>query len=377
MTPALVFVTILLTAVEAVGWCGAFVFTYNRTFAKLHESKVKKLVAFAMLPAGCMIGLACALALGTSLGDALNGVGFAFAVATMRHALRQRRVESLDARRAKITQTRLRPGADIGWSALGFLETFVLRLAAPWNQPTALRVKTYRVRVPDLPAEFDGYRVLHMTDFHIHRTLTDAYYRSSVDAANDLAPDLILLGGDYITKATHIARVHELLAGLKSKDGILAIRGNHDFWTQPDAVAKELAQIGARVLSNECATVSRGESELRIVGIEAPFIPLSHREMVVLITEGRPHIALIHTPDAFPLAEELGAAVALAGHTHGGQVRLPFFGTTLSSTTMGAGYAYGSNRLGRMLCITSAGVGSFVPLRLFCPPEMILLQLAR
>jgi hypothetical protein len=183
MSAALVFVTILLTAIEAVGWCGAFVFTYNRTFAKLHESKVKKLVAFAMLPAGCAIGLACALALGTSFGDALNGVGFAFAVATMRHALRQRRVESLDARRAKISPARIRPGADIAWSALGVIESFVLRLAAPLNRPTVPAREDVSCARADLPSEFEGYRVLHMTDFHIHRTLTDAYYRSSVDAA--------------------------------------------------------------------------------------------------------------------------------------------------------------------------------------------------
>jgi len=377
MSAGLALMMIGLAAIEAIGWCGAFVFAYNRTFARLHESKVKKLVAFAMLPAGCLVGLACAWIWHWRIGGALNGVGIALAAATMRHAIRQRRIEAIDAKRTKITRSRLRPGADIAWGALGLIETIVLRIASPVNRPTALRLRTYRVCVPDLPAEFEGYRILHMTDFHIHRTLTGEYYRSSVDAANALAPDLILLGGDYITKTPHIPRIHEMLAGLRAKDGVLAIRGNHDFWTKPDEVAKELSRIGARVLTNECAAITRGESELRIVGLECPYIPLSHREMVVLLTEGRPHLALVHTPDAFPVARELGASVALAGHTHGGQVRLPYFGTTLSSTTMGAGFAYGSSRLGRMLCITSAGVGSFVPLRFLCPPEMILLELAR
>jgi predicted MPP superfamily phosphohydrolase len=182
----------------------------------------------------------------------------------------------------------------------------------------------------------------------------------------------------YITKAPHIPRVHEMLGELRAKDGILAIRGNHDFWTQPGAVAKELEQIGARVLSNECAAISRGDGELRIVGIEAPYIPLSDREMVVLITEGRPHLALgAHTGRVSSRGKTRSRRGAPPGTRMGGRSGSPFFGTTLSSTTMGAGYAYGSNRLGRMLCITSAGVGSFVPLRLCCPPEMILLHLTR
>lgn len=377
MNAALVLWLVLITCIGAVGWCGALVWTYNRTFAKLHESRTKKVVAFAMLPGGCVMGLFGAFLFYHHVGRPFNLTGDLFAAATMVHVFRQRRAESRDARRAKITPARVRAGAGIAWDALGTVESLVLRMASVLNRPTALRVKTYRVRIPDLPAEFEGYRILHMTDFHIHRTLTEEYYRSSVDAAMALAPDLILLGGDYVTKAPHIPRIHKLLAGLHARDGVLAIRGNHDFWTQPDAIADELALIGARILSNECATITRGESELRIAGLESPYIPISNRELLVLITEGRPHIALVHTPDEFRTAAELGAAVALAGHTHGGQVRLPIFGTTLSSTTMGAGFAYGSSKLGRMFTLTSSGVGSFVPLRLFCPPEILLLKLTR
>lgn len=363
--------TILLAAIQAVGLCGLLVWVYNRTFSGLHESLLKKIVALGTLPAGIAGGVLLALAVGTPCGRWLGGLAVVLAVVTMANVLRQRRVERADAAASETRAKVLPAGAGAAHADLRPVERAVLGLVAPINRPTALVVKTYRIGVSDLSAT-EPVRVVYISDFHVHRTLPEAYYREVVRVACSLGPDVVLLGGDYVTKEGHIGRIGGILGGLKAPGGVFAIRGNHDFWTRPAAVAEQLRGAGVRLLSQEAAGVAARGGVLRIAGIESPYLPLTPPQARRL-RAARPHIALVHSPDEFPTAARLGAQVALAGHTHGGQVRLPWFGTTLSATRLGPGYALGGNRLGGMRTLVSAGAGSFVPLRVNCPPEVLLL----
>ncbi len=362
---------ILLAAVNSIGLCGLLVWVYNRTFSGLHESLLKKSIALLSLPAGLAGGLVLAFTSATPAGPWLCAVAGVLALATMRSVLHQRRAERLDAAISDVEPAQLATGAGIAWRDLGPIETAVLSLAAPVNRPTALVVKTYRLEVRDLPAG-TPIRVVYVSDFHIHRTLSDEYYREVVRVASSLQPDVVLLGGDYVTREGHIGRIGGILHGLRAECGVFAIRGNHDFWTRPAEIAGELRRAGISLLSQEAATVQVRGCGLRIAGIESPYLPLTPPQ-ARRIRAARPHIVLVHSPDEFPTAARLGAQVAIAGHTHGGQVRLPFFGTTLSATRLGPGYALGACHLGATRTIVSSGAGSFVPLRVNCPPEVLLL----
>ncbi|MDX2175862.1 MAG: metallophosphoesterase [Candidatus Sumerlaeia bacterium] len=366
-------------ALAATGAAGLLVRVQNRTLCHFRESYLKKAVALGTMPGAAVVGVLAARAFDRDPGPwtavALASL-MAAGLAALWSTAGQLRLERLDARRRQVSP-RHWPADHAAAEGLKPAERALLRALRPVNRPTALDVVRYRLPLDDLPAGFEGYRIVWLTDPHLHRTLPWAYYRHAVATAMSLRPDLVLLGGDYITRAAFIPRIAEMLDGLSAPDGVLAIRGNHDFWTDPAAVEAQLALAGARLLKNDLCEVRRPDGVLRIAGIEAPYLPLGPWRRARLAERGRPHLALVHTPDAFPLAASLGAQAALAGHTHGGQVRLPFFGTTLSGQGLGPGFSRGSARLGGTRTLVSHGVGAFVPLRFRCHPEVHLLLLAR
>jgi predicted MPP superfamily phosphohydrolase len=374
-----------LAALDAIGIAGALVWFYNRTLADLHESVFKKAVALGCLPAACVAG--AALGVASVRPDAtghplhfLQALLLPLAIATLRQAHAQWRIDRRDAHAARLTPKPMRrPAEAIDRAALSATERALLRLAAPVNGATDLQLREYEIAFPELPAELDGYRIVHITDIHIHRFLSRAYLDHAIATANAAGGDTILFGGDAITRAKHIPRIAETMAPLRARDGVYAVRGNHDYWTRPGAVAAQLAAAGIRTLANEAAIITRGGGRLAIIGIEAPYLPLTPRMAAALGEEcrGAFRIALVHTPLAFPRAAECGAALALAGHTHGGQVRLPFFGSTLSSQPLGPGYTRGLHRWRSMKTIVSAGVGAFFPVRVNCPPEVVAVTLRR
>lgn len=374
-----------LAALDAIGIAGALVWSYNRALADLHESRFKKVVALACLPAACILG--AALGIATARQEApghplhfLQALVLLVAIATLRQAHAQWRIDRRDTRIARVTpQPMRRPAEAIDHAALSRTERALLRLAAPLNGATDLQLREYEIAFPDLPEALDGYRIVHLTDLHIHRILSRAYLDHAVAVANAAGGDTILFGGDAITRAKHIPRIAEIMAPLRARDGVYAVRGNHDYWTRPGAVAAQLAAAGIRTLANEAATIRRGDARLAIIGIEAPYLPLTPRMVAALDEEcgGAFRIALVHTPLAFARAAECGAALALAGHTHAGQVRLPFFGSTLSSQPLGPGYTHGLHRWRGMRTIVSSGAGAFFPLRVDCPPEVVAVTLRR
>lgn len=364
----------------AVAGAAAFVWIYNRTLAHLHESVLKKVLAIAGLPLAVLPGAAVAalLASGRALpGDAGAwrlaaaagaGVTIAYAAAFAVKAWRERSTRFLPARAAR---------SELQRHTLPWWGRPVVALLGPVNAVERLRVRAHSVRIPDLAPELDGYRIAHLTDWHIHKTLGDGWYEHVAAETRALKPDVVLFGGDFISKAPHIPRIARAARMLRARDGVWFVRGNHDFWKGPQRIARLARSGGMRLLSNEGTVVRRGEAALSIIGLETPYVALAGSERDALERLPHPRIALVHTPEAFADAAELGCAAALAGHTHGGQVRLPLFGTTLSSTATGPLLANGAGRIGRMLTVTSNGIGAFFPIRILCPPEIVLLVLRR
>jgi predicted MPP superfamily phosphohydrolase len=360
----------------AVALCGAFVRFYNRVLARMHESTLKKVVALSLLPAGVMLGGIAAWRLGAGGNGervawlALAIAGLPVTAAAARDWLCERRLL-----RGSLLHPLGRFRDGIPWSDFALWQKLILLPLVPFNRVCDLRVHHRVVEVPGLGSAFDGYRIVHLTDLHFHRTLSAAWYRHVVAQAVKLRPDLLLYGGDFLSKIAWVDRIPEFLQGLEAPDGVLYVRGNHDFWKSPQRIRRHARRAGMRLLSNRGAVIRRGRDTLAIVGIESPYIPLTATDRALLRRLPGPKVGLVHDPVAFGEALSAGCTVALAGHTHGGQVRLPLFGTTISGSACRRGLAHGVGRLGRMLTITSNGQGAFFPVRFGAPPEIILVEL--
>ncbi|MDK2971260.1 MAG: uncharacterized protein PWP23_1015 [Candidatus Sumerlaeota bacterium] len=364
----------------AVAVSGAFVWFYNRVFSRMREVWFKKFLSLALLPLGCLLGLLAAgrLAVGGPGGIEqtlwwLAGVtGWMLGVRYARVA----REKHEHARGSRFERCRHLHIQAIDWEYLPRWAAPLLRLVGPLNGVSRLRIHRRRIVLPDLDPAFDGYRIVHLTDFHIHPTLRMEWYDAVVDEAMRHEPDLILYGGDFISKPPFVPRIPRVMERLAAPDGVYYVRGNHDFWKGGSRVARQARAAGLRLLSNEGVVLKRGEAALSLLGFETPYVPLTAGEKQRLRALPAPRLGLVHTPDAFAEAAAAGCFLALAGHSHGGQVRLPLFGTTLSSTSSGPLLASGVGRLGAMLTITSNGQGAFLPLRVLCPPEIVLIELA-
>ncbi|MBX3728017.1 MAG: metallophosphoesterase [Candidatus Sumerlaeia bacterium] len=363
----------------AVALSGAFVWLYNRVFARMREVWFKKFLSLLLLPAGCVAGVVGFARL-TWGGPGVGEVATWAVAAALGWGVTIRYVQAMRRQSAWQRASRLEPCRHlridpINWERLPRPMAWLLRAAMPLNRAGRLRIHHRRVAVPGLSAAFEGYRVVHLTDFHIHHTMRPEWYDAIVDEALRMRPDVLLFGGDFTSRPEHVARIAGVMSRLRAPDGVWFVRGNHDFWKGSQRVTRQARAAGMRLLSNAGVVLRRGGESLTLIGLETPYVRLTAGEREELRRLPHPRLALVHTPDAFGEAAELGCVVALAGHTHGGQVRLPLFGTTLSSSTAGPLYVSGAGWWGGMLTITSHGQGAFLPLRVLCPPEIVVVEL--
>lgn len=241
-----------------------------------------------------------------------------------------------------------------------------------------LHVAVREMAFEDLPQAFDGYTILFMSDLHVAQT--PKAVAAAADLVRSMAPDLAVLGGDYQTfgrptPAQVGTALAPLLGALAPPDGVLALLGNHD----SHEVADELEGLGARVLVNEWASVTRGGAVLRLLGLDdvhSFFTPAATRAL----HEHRDgfRIALVHTPELATNAAEAGFRLYLAGHTHGGQICLPGGRPIVTFLDSHRALATGAWRWMGMQGYTTTGVGSgSPPLRFNCRPEIALIRLRR
>lgn len=215
--------------------------------------------------------------------------------------------------------------------------------------------------------------------------------REIVDASNALGCDLIVLLGDYFathafvtTPVPHSAWAAEL-ARLKAPLGVYAIYGNHDWWYDIEGVRKALAAVRIPVLENNAVLLGGPGQRFWLAGLgDQIAFRLGRRQYrgvddlpgtLAKVTTKDPVVLLVHEPDIFTEVPD-GVAITLAGHTHGGQVRVPMLWQDWVPSAYGARFAYGHIvETGRHM-IVSGGLGtSIVPLRLGVPPEIVRVRL--
>ena len=238
-------------------------------------------------------------------------------------------------------------------------------------------ITKHRIRIDLLPMAFQGFRIVHLTDIHFGVFLPEVLLRQAVQIANELEPDLVALTGDFITYSrAYIEPVAEILSGIKSKQGTYAVLGNHDFRVGAQDVAHALKSRGIGVLRNRHTKLTRNGESLYLAGIDDWYYRPDLARAVRGIPRNGATILLSHNPAIIRAAANAGVPLVLAGHTHGGQVNLPFLGNIWGRSADELKYKVGWARLGPTQIYVSRGIGTIVlPVRFRCSAEIPQLTL--
>ncbi len=216
-----------------------------------------------------------------------------------------------------------------------------------------------------------------ISDFHVDRDEDLARLHLAVEAINREHPDFVFLTGDYFSGPDTMHRYIDAFRGalrhLKPTAGIYAILGNHDHWSSSDRIVEALKSAGADVLLNESRRVAVRGSDLVVVGIDDLWA--RRAEPVRAFSGVRPDditIVLAHNPDTALYARHLKPGVMLSGHTHGGVVRIPYYGSPFKSILkIGKRFYAGLNRYEDFYIYTNRGLGTFwLRIRINCRPEV-------
>jgi uncharacterized protein len=253
-----------------------------------------------------------------------------------------------------------------------------------------IEVKPLEIHLRSLPAVFDGMRIAQLSDIHLDEFTEPFLLRHAIEEINRIQPDAVFLTGDYVTYqlaprdiATKSAwQCAEILNKLKCTQRY-AIMGNHDVMLGEELVTEALKANGITVLNNSYLPLERRSSRIWLAGLDDPVCgrpnPDSAIPMHIRDVADEPVIVMCHAPDyadqlaAHPSGTSVG--LILSGHTHGGQVRMPFVGA-LNLPPGGRKFVEGWFRVGSMQLYVNRGIGTVgVPFRFDCQPEITKITL--
>jgi predicted MPP superfamily phosphohydrolase len=250
-------------------------------------------------------------------------------------------------------------------------------------EPDRLMVERVAIPLPGWPPALDGLTVAAVADLHAGSPhIDEEKIERLVDAVNALRPDVVVLLGDYVIQDViggHFIppeRTAALLSRLRGRVGVVAVLGNHDWWLDGRRVRVALESRGVPVLENEAVPLGAEGRRFWVAGIaDAWTNRYDVPGTLARVPVDAPVLLLTHNPDLFPLVPPR-VALTLAGHTHGGQVRLPLLGRPIVPSEYGQRYAAGLVREGGRTLFVSTGVGtSIIPVRFRVPPVISLLTL--
>jgi predicted MPP superfamily phosphohydrolase len=236
-----------------------------------------------------------------------------------------------------------------------------------------LEVTRAAVPVSRLPAPLSGLRIGLITDIHRSRWVSQEDVAAAVDALMRERPELIVLGGDYVSFGDRhfMERSADALSGLSAPMGIFGILGNHD---DDHDMPAALARHGVQVLRDARTRLTVRGAPLDLVGVRFWTKRVAEIAPLVLVRDSAPAtILLAHDPRRLIEAAALNVPLVLAGHTHGGQVVLPLVGAIAAQKFP---VVAGIGRRGQTTMFVSRGIGTiYVPIRVNCPPEVAVLTL--
>jgi predicted MPP superfamily phosphohydrolase len=249
-----------------------------------------------------------------------------------------------------------------------------------------ISVVTRPIAINNLPAAFQNFRIVQISDIHYEEYAEPSFVARVIGQVNALAPDLVVLTGDYVSFGP-LGRSFALGAMERCAEQLshvacarrYAVMGNHDSVLGAPTIRPILAAVGIPLLVNEHVPIERGGERLWLSGIHDPVTHVPNLETAIPERPDGPVLLMSHGPDYADevLVHPRGRLVDLmiSGHTHGGQVRIPFV-PPVHLPEGGRKYIEGLFRFGRMQLYVNRGIGTTgLPLRLNCPPEITLMTL--
>ena len=276
-------------------------------------------------------------------------------------------------------------GLAVGGASLGLLAY------AAGVEPYAIETVHLDLFAPRLPAAFDGYKIIQVSDLHMRQMgrrekILETLLRGLP------AADLVAVTGDLVHTPAGIAPFLTLAEAFQAKDGVFAVFGNseHKNGVRPYALARTLSENHITPLMNQHVILSRGAAQIVLAGVDDP---VNDKDNIEAALENASQdlftLLLMHSPDSVAEAVLRGVDVVLSGHTHGGQIRLPWYGALYTHSLLGrrmSGGYYSRGRLrraigirpGRTQLYVTRGIGiSGLALRFLTRPELTVLTLRR
>ena len=247
----------------------------------------------------------------------------------------------------------------------------------PGNQQYSVEINTKTFEFDRLPMEWDGLSIVHFADLHFRGAVERTYFQRVCKQAAEWRPDLYVFTGDLLDEPSLLDWLPETLGRLSAPLGQYFILGNHDWYLGADRIRQQFTKSGWTDLAGRIQSLISPATDRRILlaGDETPWMG-EHP----VIPEGHSapfRILLSHTPDNIDWARSQQFDLMLAGHTHGGQIRLPLIGPVYSPSRYGCQFASGSFWLAPTLMHVSRGLSGREPIRYQCPPELTRIILRR
>ena len=250
------------------------------------------------------------------------------------------------------------------------------RLMEPYNY----RISQTDIYIRDLPSTFENFRITQLTDIHHSRILGLDEIRRVVNLAQQTKPDMFVLTGDYSTSyRRYIEPCADVLSALSAPEGVWAVLGNHDHYTDPELTTRALQRNHIAVLNNANTTLRRGSDAIQLSGIDDwTWNGTDWVKAFAGLKPNTPTILLSHQPTVLDFEQTKDVSLILSGHTHGGQLKFPLLGAPASLFTRDMRYARGLFRRGETQLYVSTGTGVIgLPVRFGVRPEIAVLRLRR
>jgi uncharacterized protein len=247
-----------------------------------------------------------------------------------------------------------------------------------WFRARWPRVRRLEIPVHGMDPALDGYTIAQLSDLHIGSLFSKRAAARWIRTANAERPDLVALTGDYVTNGVAFHEdIADTLGALRAADAVVAVLGNHDYFGHGEPLASLLVDRGIVLLRNQRHTVRRGEASLEIAGVDDTWTRRADVDRTMRGFGGaRPLIALSHDPALFPDFARHGAALVLAGHTHWGQVGVPFAAQRYNLARRVFRFSAGLYREGGSALYVNPGLGtSGPPVRFGSSPEITVFTL--
>ena len=243
-----------------------------------------------------------------------------------------------------------------------------------------IKITEIEINSEEVPASFSGTKLVFISDIHLGPYLSSRRLSGIVNRINDIKPEMIILGGDYVHyQSKYIEPVFMELGKLRADLGVYAVLGNHDHYADASFTRKIMSKYGINSIDNQSFRVKKGTDSIKIGGVgdlqediqvpENTLKGLKKSDFAILVS---------HQPDYIENLKGDLIDLTLSGHTHGGQIT--FFGwrAPILPSNFRQKYLYGLVTSGKMKSYVSSGIGTvLVPFRFFCRPEIVIIKLKR